>query len=272
MANDSTSPRYTYLTHLLVPALRVLLGIRSSPSHDAALLLKGAHPAPRVLNADNIPPDSPFILVVNHYDRPGLGAWWGIAPLLCAIATQRACEPREVHMAMAREWWYPGGFGRAVKQPFTRWLFGRIAKAYGTITLPPVIDEYHGTGALAIRRSLALTRGDNPQLIGLAPEGRTGHNQTLCEPPVGAGLFLLLLAHDVIPCLPAGIFEDDARVLTVNFGTPFYQRVPRHLPREVRDREAARQVMVAIGRLLPERMWGVFSQPVNQAIRQLGTD
>lgn len=256
---------YFYPYHLLLlPLLRVLLGMRSSPSRDAALLLRGAHPTPRVLNAENIPSDSPFVLVFNHYDHPGLGAWWGVAVMLCAIAARRTREPRDLRMAMAREWWYPRGLGRWVKQPFTRWLFGRIAHAYGTIPLPPVLDAYRGTGGYAVRRALALTRGDNPQLVGLSPEGHTGPNLSLCEPPAGAGLFLLMLTHDTIPVLPCGLFEDDAAVLTANFGAPFQLRVPCALPREARDRQAARQVMAAIGKLLPERMWGVYREAIRE--------
>ncbi len=253
-----------------MPAIRVLLGRPSSLNHHCALLLTGAQPAPRALNAEHIPAHSPFVLAINHYDRPGLGAWWGAAAVVSAIAARRAHEPREIHLAMTREWWYPGGFGRAVKQPLTRWFFAQIARAYGMIQLPPVIDNGHfrGEGALAIRRALALTRGEQPRLVGLAPEGRTGDHQTLRQPPPGTGLFLLMLTHDWIPVLPAGIFEDDADgALTVRFGAPFQLSVPRQLPRAERDAHAARQVMVQIGRLLPEKMWGVYREEIRSGTR-----
>lgn len=263
-------PRYSYaLNLLLVPAFRVLLGIPSSISRDAARLLRGAHPEPRILHAENIPPASPFILTINHYDRPGLGAWWGAAAIACAIAARRTDEPRDVHLAITREWWYPGGFGRAVKQPLTRWFFGQLTKAYGLIRLPPVIgnDEFRGKGTLGIRRALALTRGDPPQLVGLAPEGRTGDHLSLCQPPAGAGLFLLMLTHAALPILPASIFEDGTDgVLTVRFGAPFQLSAPRALPREERDAQAARQVMIQIGRVLPERMWGVYREEIQKTL------
>jgi len=259
-------PRYSYLYHLLfLPALRVLFGIPSSASRDAALLLQGAQPAPRTLNPENIPPDSPFVLALNHYDRPGLAAWWGAAVIICAIAAHRTREPREIHLAMAREWWYPGGLGRAVKQPLTHWFFGQIAKTYGMFRLPPVIgnSEFRGEGTIAVRRALALTRSDPPQLVGLAPEGRTGDRLSLCQPPAGAGLFMLMLTHEAIRILPVGIFEDDADgVLTLRFGKPFQLCVPRQMPREERDACAARRVMIEIGRLLPERMWGAYREHI----------
>ncbi len=264
--NPNGPHHYEYpLYHLVLPLVRVLLGTPSSPSRDAALLLKNVRPTPRVLSAENISPESPFVLVVNHYDRPGLGSWWGASVILCAVAARRIREPRDVHFIYAREWWYPCGFGRWIKQPLTRWFFGQVAKTYGMLTLPPILEEYRGQGVPGIRRALALTRGENPQLVGLAPEGRTGPNLSLCEPPAGAGLFLLMLTRDTVACLPAGIFEDDSLALTVNFGAPFQLCVPRDLTREERDGQAARQVMVEIGKLLPERMWGVYRQEIKEA-------
>ncbi|MCL4394803.1 MAG: hypothetical protein M1482_08395, partial [Chloroflexi bacterium] len=215
----------------------------------------------------NIPPEGPFVLTVNHYDRPGLGAWWGMSVVACAIAARRTREPRQVHLAMAREWWYPGGIGRAIKQPLTRWLFGHLAKTYGLVTLPPVLNrpEFRGQGAFAIKRALALTLRKPPELIGLAPEGRTGDRLALCRPPAGAGGLVLLLTHQHIPILPAGIFEDDDALLTARFGAPFALTVPRSLSKEERDARAVCQLMVQIGRQLPERMWGAYSEEVRAA-------
>lgn len=272
------SPHYTYSVRLLLaPVMRVLLGRPSSPSHDAALLLRGADPQPCVLNAGNIPPEIPFVITVNHYDRRGLGAWWGIATVMCALAERRTREPRELHFAMAREWWYPGGFGRLVKQPFTKWAFGQLGKSYGLVLLPPVLghNEFRGEGTLSIRHALEYTRGMHqpggvPQLVGLSPEGNTGKDLALCKPPEGAGLFILMLTHDEIPIMPVGIYEDEDCRLTVNFGPPFRLQVPRRLERTERDRAAASQVMVEIGKLLPERMWGAYREEVESAREHAG--
>ena len=259
-------PRYEYPIHLLVqPAVRVLFGLPSSVGQDAARLLRGAHPTPRVLNEEAIPSVSPFVLTINHYDRPGLGAWWGISPIIFAIASRRSVEPRDIHMAMAREWWYPPGFGHLVKQPLTHWFFGQISKTYGTIRLPPIVGEKGllSDGAISIRRAISLTRGEHPQLVGIAPEGQTGDHLSLCKPPPGAGLFLLMLTHDTVPVLPAGIFEDDDGTLTVRFGAPYFLRVPPNTAREERDAKSAEQVMLQIGRLLPERMWGIYRNDIS---------
>ncbi len=269
MPANRTRPSYRYTLDLLVPAIRILLGIRSSLSRDAALMLQGAYPPPRVLNAQYIPTDSPFIVVYNHYDRPGLGAWWGIAPIATTIAAQRTREPREVHFMMAREWHYAHGIGHWIIQPLTRWFFGQFAKTYDCIGLPPALldsDAYRGQGAAALRRALGLTRRNPPELIGVAPEGNTGENLGLCQPPRGTGQMLLLLTRNTIPLLPVGIFEDDDQVLTVNFGKPFTLEVSPHLAKLARDTASTQQVMVQIGKLLPERMWGVYRQDIQQTL------
>lgn len=265
--NHPARPRYRHSLRMLLPFLSALLGRPASLYRVCTLMIQDAPIPPRALNTQHIPPESTFILALNHYDRPGLGTWWSGALTAATIAKHRT-DPREIRPVMAREWWYPSGFGRVVKQPLTRWAFGQFAKAYNIATLPPVIDEYKGTGGIDVRRVLALTRGDKPELVGMAPEGFAGKNGTLKHPPDGAGLFLLMLSHDQIPFLPVGVFEDDANRLTANFGAPFLLDVPRALSRVERDREAARQVMVQIGKLLPERMWGMYREEIQCSVRQ----
>jgi hypothetical protein len=263
----STSPRrrYHHSVRMLVPFLGGLLGVHASLYQTCTLMMQDVHSPLRALNTHHIPPESTFILVLNHYDRPGMGTWWGASAIIATLAKFRA-DPREFHGVMAREWWYPNGWERKIKQPLTRWAFAQIARAYDMVTLPPVIDEYKGEGGIAVRRTLALTRGEEPELVALAPEGKTGANLALCNPPSGAGLFMHLLSHNKIPFLPAANFEDDDQVLTVNFGTPFMLNVPRTLERAQRDYEASRQVMVEIGKLLPERMWGVYREDIRGAL------
>lgn len=269
MLNQQTRPHYRYsLLTLALPLLRILFGIPSRLSHDTALLLQGAFPTPRAYNIENIPTDSPFVLALNHYDRPGLGAWWGAALVLTTIAACRIGEPRELHMMIAREWWYPQWYTRWTKQPFTYWFFGQLSKVYGLLRLPPVIgnSEFRGEGAIAIRKAIALTHGDHPQLVGLAPEGRTGDNLSLCAPPHGTGLFMLLLTHDQIPILPVGVYEDETHTLIANFGEPYMLSVPRRLPKHERDAQATRAVMIQIGKQLPPRMWGLYCEDIRAVL------
>jgi hypothetical protein len=77
-------------------------------------------------------------------------------------------------------------------------------------------------------------------------------------------LFLELLAHNQIPLLPVGFFQDDENAMVANFGKPFKLNVARHLTREQRDGEASRQAMVEIGKLLPEKMWGEYTEDIRR--------
>ena len=239
-------------------------GKPSSLSHDAELLLDGAPLAPCVMNAQHIPTDSSFFIVFNHYDRPGLGAWWVIAPIATTIAMHRACAPREIHVMMAREWYYPNGFNHWVKQPFTRWFFGQFAKAYGCIGLPPALnlEQFRGQGASALRHTLTLTHAQPPEIVAVSPEGNTGNNLGLCHPPRGTGLMLMLLTYETLPFLPIGIFENDEERIHINVGEPFHITISHPLSKEERDQEASRQVMIQIGKLLPEHMHGVYRHDI----------
>lgn len=237
-------------------------GVPTPFSTIAARFAHAFYPPPYILGVDNIPPDSPFLLVFNHYESPRAAAWW--SPLLAAptIAARRTQPPRDVHFVMAREWWYEGGFGRALKQPLTHWAFMRGARIYGLVTMPPIVEalDTRGQGALGVRRALELTRSETPALVGIAPEGRTGPNGQLCEPPAGAGIFLLLLSHGKIPLLPLGIYEHGERQqLTLRFGGLFDLTDSRARDRAERDHAASTRVMQALAALLPETLRGSYS-------------
>jgi hypothetical protein len=235
-------------------------------SEVAARLFDGMTPTPRIIGDENIPPDSSFIVIFNHYESSSAAAWWGPLLVARAIAARRTLPPYEVNWIMAREWWYPGGFGRAVKQPFTHALFARLARVFGLILVPPILKEpatTRGEGVAGVRHALEMMRHKPTPLIGLAPEGRTGPDARLCEPPSGTGIFLSLLAHHHLPLLPVAWYQEDGKVM-LHFGSPFTLRETRGA-RDERDRAAATEAMLAIARLLPETLRGGFSRVENPA-------
>ncbi len=257
-----TQPPFKNVPCALPVFWHVLTGTPGSLVSFADRLFAGVNPPPQLSGTEFIPRESPFVLISNHYESTCAPAWWGGLLIARAVANYRTREPRQVRWLMAREWWYPDGFGRAVKQPFTRWFFSQIAKAYGFVLLPPVLDgdQTRGEGVAGVRHALALTRGANPQLVGLAPEGNSGPGGALKEPPPGTGLFLLLLTHGALACLPAGWYEDESHVITVRFGPPFQLNVPRLADRHARDQLAATRAMTEIAKLLPERLRGAYTQ------------
>ena len=227
---------------------------------DAARLLRILRPQPRVEHAGFIPPEGPFVVVMNHYCRQGLGAWWGVFLISYAIARQRA-ESGEVRWIMTNGWTYPDPIRSRLLTPLTRWLFRKIARSYGFVLMPPMppdplqVEER----SLAVQKALSLAR--KGAMIGLAPEGRDSSDGSLIEPPAGTGRFLLLLAKSGLPVLPVGVAEKNG-TLTVSFGEPFALQAQAGLGKRQQDRRACETVMVAIGKLLLPELWGVYREQI----------
>jgi len=247
----------------LALVLDVLRGRRRSFGADAIQLLRVLRPQPEVENADLIPPESPFVVVTNHYCRQGLGAWWSVLLISQAFARRRP-ELGEVRWVMTNQWTYQDPIRSRLVTPLTRWLFHRIARSYGFVPMPPMppnpsqVEER----AQAVRRALSLAQGG--AIIGLAPEGREGSDSSLIDPPVGVGRFLLLLAKAGLPILPVGVSEKNG-TLTASFGEPFVLEAQPGLEKRRQDRRACETVMVAIARLLPPELWGVYREQISIA-------
>lgn len=254
---------YPYPLTIVLPAMaRLLAGQPSSLAALAHSLVAGIEPGPQVQGRENIPSQQPFIAIWNHFENSRVDAWWGPLVLADAVALARPAAPREMRILMTREWWYPDLFGRTLKGPLTRWLFRRLAKSYGMVLVPPVLDTVstRGQGIGAVRQALAVTRDWPPQLVGLAPEAGTGPGGTLRKPPSGVGLFLSLLSDGRIPLLPAAWYEDLQPGIVARFGMPFLLDPPsRLLGRRERDRRLIEQAMCAIAALLPPQLRGVYA-------------
>lgn len=240
---------------LLAFSLPFLLGRRRSFARDGLAVME-ANPHPRrVEGLEHVPRREPFVLVMNHYNRPGL------RPQICALlisAIIARVRPGEPEIA----WVFAGELERFIYAPLPiprwlmRWIFRRLARVYGLHTMPRAWRT-HMERAAAMRRILRTARRTP---VGLTPEGAgTG---VLREPPPGAGLFLLALARTGRPFLPVGIFEEEDGTLVFRFGEPFRLDLPHHVPREERDRQASARVMTAIARLLPERYRGPYRDAI----------
>jgi 1-acyl-sn-glycerol-3-phosphate acyltransferase len=225
-------------------------------------LLRLLRPQPEVEHADLIPAEGSFVVVTNHYCRQGLGVWWGILLVGQAIAHRRLGEVRWV---MTNQWTYQDPIRSRLVMPLTGWLFHRIARSYGFVSMPPMppnpsqVEER----AQAVRRALSLAQGG--AIIGLAPEGRESGDGSLIDPPVGAGRFLILLARAGLPILPVGVAERNG-TLTASFGEPLTLKAQPGLEKRQQDRRTGERVMVAIGKLLPPKLWGVYGEQIDREI------
>jgi len=253
------------LLYLLAMLVSVLTGRRRSFSADARWLLGRLPIPPRIAGEEHIPAQGPFVVVANHYQRPGLWVAWGVCLISMAVARRRLESP-EVRWAMAGEWRARPLGPLPWPAPFLRWLFRRVAATYGHIVVPTA-DFMSAGRAQAARAMLRALRppvsGGTPSPLGLLPEGRNSPDCSLRRPERGIGRLLLHLCRGGIPVLPAAVREVDG-ALTVTFGPPVTLEPFQAASEEDAD-AALDEVMVAVARLLPPSMHGAYA---NQAQRQ----
>jgi len=263
-------PRYSYPPRLVLAiATSVLLGRKRSLITDAKQFIAAIVPHPQAKNAHLIPRKEPFIVVTNHYHRPGYSVWWGIL-LITAIIAQVQNSDREIVWLMSNRWTYQHPLPSLLLTPLTYLLFTRIAHTYGLVSTPPMPPQprYTEEAARAVRRILSLF---NPQknksqpIIGIAPEGRDSPDGSLLEPSPGTGRFLIHLARCGLRLLPVGVAEIEG-VLTASFGPPFVLKTRPNLSKIDQDRYVSTQVMTAIGMQLPEALWGAFGAQIGEAL------
>jgi 1-acyl-sn-glycerol-3-phosphate acyltransferase len=206
-----------------------------------------------VLGDEHIPARGPRLVACNHYSRPGFSAWWPALAITAAVAARRApdADP-EVRWVMTAAWTFPESrWRRRLLTPVTRWAFGRVARAYGFVTMPPMPpdpDEMQARAAAVLRTvRLARRAARGGGMVGLAPEGRDVP-EAFGQLPAGVGTFVALLVQAGLPVLPVGVTERRGR-LSLSFGQPFVPEIPPG--RAERDTAVVRQVMTAIARQLP---------------------
>jgi 1-acyl-sn-glycerol-3-phosphate acyltransferase len=230
-----------------------------SRGRPRSLAVDGMHafrhvPAPPILRgADNVPEQGPFVLVANHYERPGLWMAWP-AVYLSNVVWQRTGS--ELHWMAIEEWESFSMGGVRVPPWMTRVVFQRAYGTYGIIAMPSA-NAPAAARAGAMRSAVQTIKAGG--VIGLMPEATVGPTPELLEAREGVGAFLLLLANAGARVLPVGLFEESAR-LVAQCGEPFALSVPRDVPKQDRDHWVRTRVMCAIRELLPGALWGAYSE------------
>jgi hypothetical protein len=245
------------LARLLGFASSLIFGKKRSFVRDSHVVLRANEAAVRhVEGTAHIPASGSFVLVMNHYSRRGL------RPFHCAMVASTAAGARrpglpEMRWTFTSE--YLGVRAGPVPIPLSliRWLFRRVALVYGFFIMPR--REALRLGRASALRELLRALDEGP--IAMTPEGLESSG-VLIEPQEGVGRFLGMASRRA-PLLPAGIWEDEAGALHVRFGPPFrLARPPHEAPPGDEDRHLAREVMVAIGRLLPRDYWGAYEADI----------
>jgi len=253
------SLRYRYPVSLVLrTGCSILLGRRRCFPGDAAQLYRTIVPSPRVEGLQWVPRSGGLVIAFNHYSSRSFASWWNAIAITGALGSVRSLAPDEGVWLMAGAWTYPDPVRQRVVTPLTKRAFARVARVYGFVAMPPMPPRPQEVEARAqaVRRALAIASRAQPPVIGISPEGRDSPDASLIEPPPGAGRFLLLLAAS-LPILPVGVYEEGAQ-LVVRFGLPFALQAPPGLTPGERDAWASERVMLAIGRQLPPRLWGVY--------------
>jgi len=238
----------------------LLIGRRASFARHGEWLLSRVGPAAAVAGERNIPAQGPFVVVANHYQRKG--RWVGWNSYLISAVVARARPSTEVH------WVMNDGFERrargAIPWPgrFLRWLFRRIGRMYGHVVVPAEAARKAGR-ATAVRQMLKVvsprTADRTGEPLGIFPEARNSPSG-LAQPPPGFGGLVRELARRGGVFLPAGVFEEQG-ISHLTFGDPITIS-PHSVADDGGVEDAVRSLMVAIGRLLPCRMWGAYAAEI----------
>lgn len=237
-------------------AVSLLLGRRRSFARDSGVIMRNNPYPRRVEGLDHVPPEGPYVLVMNHHNRVGL------RPYHCAMVVSAALGSRpgrpEICWALTSEMYgkHIGPF--PIPVALVRWTLRRVAHSYGFVVLPRRPELVEGRAA-GLRR---LLRALESRPIGIMPEA--AGSGKLLTPPAGSGLFLATLARHKAKLVPLGAWEEEDGTLVVRFGEPF--AIPQiGIAKSEADRLVREQVMVAIGRLLPERLWGDYYDAISRS-------
>ena len=250
--------RYRFPRPLLLRiALAVARGQPRSLGRDSALGLRGVSPPPLTLHTHYLPRAGPFVVVGNHYTRPGLAVWWS-AMLVNEAVRATGHGQRELHWLMTTALLDVRLGPIQVPPDRVRAVLTRFARVYGFGLVPPRELGVVG-GSAALRLAARYLAAGEP--VGVLPEGTA--SQELREARPGVGTFLAWLTRGGTPLVPVGNAERDD-VLTATIVPPF------HLPRAggdaggsagdkaARDRVLRDAVMLRIARLLPPELWGHY--------------
>lgn len=223
---------------------------------DGARLL-AQHPT-AVIGLEHLPRSRRFLLVMNHYERPGLRVWW--PALLVSRAVWQAPQvapPPSVRWLITNRF-YRFRLGR-IRLPgrLVGWFLARVAGRYGAILVARPAHEA-AARAVALRRARRALDGREPQPVASTPEGERGGGRSLVQPVPGSGKALAWLSRGEVPIVPAGVYEDASGRLVARFGRPFLLPWPG-LRLARREQEAmAGQVMRAIAECLPLEYRGPY--------------
>jgi hypothetical protein len=219
---------------------------------DAETLVRRHLKGLQVIGLGLCPTQGPFVITVNHFTRPGFGAWW----LAFSLS---ACLPIDVKWIATGALTFPGQAIEWILYPASSLFMKCIQQVYGLFLMPPMPprpqDRFER--GVAVRSVLHAARTDPTLVIGLAPEGRDIAGGSLGWPPPGSGRFIYQLNQIGYKIVPVGIFEIPGG-LRVRFGAAYDIRASLTLNSKELDDFVSHLVMSRIADLVPDRLQGEF--------------
>ena len=189
-------------------------GTEASVDTFSAGFVSQMRPEPSVTGLENLPESPRFVLVANHYQRPGLWIAHAASVLTQVVRRRYGAIDPPVRWMVTANW--PAVKLGAWKLPSPGdWLLPRVAQALCCYPVAFAGSNPEFT-ARTLRRLLRDAR-TLPCPLGIFPEGATATAGVLSPPLAGVDRLLRQLARGGWPVLPAGIGEDDQRLL-VRFG------------------------------------------------------
>ncbi|MDP6606640.1 MAG: hypothetical protein QF664_10335 [Dehalococcoidia bacterium] len=223
---------------------------------DAEHLLRRFGPTPTLEGAGELPTAGPYILVINHYERPGMRMWWTV--LVATLLISRRVRSERIRWLSTNRFqgWSPYGV-TVVPGVVVRWFLGLVGRTYELLLVDPDSAlERSGTIREAYR---TLHRDRRP--IGLAPEAGNapGLARELIEAVPRSGAVIAWLARGEVPVIPLAIWEDDG-CLRARVGPPYVLERPGAALAE-RDHEAlTARVMGSVAALMPPELRGAYRE------------
>ena len=250
MAFDpQAAPSYSFSLGYLV---RWLVGVavlrrQRHLGPDVREMLRGVEPLPCVQGIEHVPREGPCIVVMNHYERPGLRVWWCAALVSAALSARRGGDP-PLHWLITDRF---EGFrfaGLPLPDRLMAWLLGKIGGAYGFLLVARPGGEAQSRSALLREARGTLREG---AVLGITPEAASGSGPQLAAAWPGSGAALSWLSSGTTPLVPVAVRDDEVGALVATFGEPFTLE-------RASDEEGARAVMGAVAALLPPELRGLY--------------
>jgi hypothetical protein len=248
MTDAPRPPAYRFRPTFVVRFLAsVALGRRRDAASDGREAFAGVRPRPRASGVEHVPATGPCVLVMNHYERPGMRVWWAAWLVLVVIAERRGGE--SVRWLMTDRFYGYRLWGVPIPERAIGWFLRRVAATYGLLAVSRV--DAGDRGAL-LRQARRLLH-DEACVVGITPEaGNAAEDaRVLVQPVEGSASAIRWLARAPgggrVPVVPVAVYDDPDGALVARFGAPL--------------EEPVEDVMAPVARLLPEGLCGPYAVP-----------